>query len=54
MTFVRLGIGDQGQVPGVDSVMCACARLAMNSSSAGGMTWSAVPIMAHDPRAMRG
>src|SRR5215469_7416360 len=30
------------------SVMCACARLAMNSCSASGMTWSAVPMMAHD------
>jgi len=30
------------------SVMCAPARWAMNSCSAGGMTWSAVPITSQD------
>src|SRR5208282_4698136 len=30
------------------SVMCACARVAMNSCSAGGMTWSWVPTTAQD------
>ena len=34
--------------PALTSVMWAPARLAMNVSSAGGMTWSPVPITAQD------
>jgi len=34
--------------PALTSVMWAPARLAMKVSSAGGMTWSAVPITAQD------
>src|SRR6266567_3604800 len=34
--------------PALISVMRAWARLAMNSSSAGGITWSAVPISDQD------
>ena len=34
--------------PALTSVMWAPARRAMNVSSAGGMTWSAVPITAQD------
>jgi hypothetical protein len=34
--------------PALTSVTCAPARVAMPSSSAGGMTWSEVPITAQD------
>ena len=34
--------------PALTYLMCEPARLAMATSSAGGMTWSAVPMSAHD------
>ena len=40
----RLAVGEEGRMPGVASVMWAPARWAMIVSSAGGMTWSPVPI----------
>src|SRR4029077_19455749 len=46
VTTDGLEMRDRG--PALTSVMRAPARLAMNVSSAGGMTWSAVPITAQD------
>ena len=43
-----LGWEIMDKCPAFTSVMRALARLAMNISSAGGMTWSAVPTTAHD------
>ncbi len=42
------GLEMRDRCPALTSVMWAPARWAMNVSSAGGMTWSAVPITAQD------
>src|SRR5215472_17440132 len=49
MTRVTTGaLVMRDKCPALTSVMWAPARWAMNVSSAGGMTWSAVPITAQD------
>src|SRR5215471_2042371 len=49
MTRVTTGaLVMRDRCPALTSVMWAPARWAMNVSSAGGMTWSAVPITAQD------
>src|ERR1700722_11175037 len=49
MTLVTApGSAIMDRCPALTLVMWALARLAMNSSKAGGMTLSAVPITAHD------
>ena len=47
------GVGDHGQVRGVDLGDAGVRLLAMTSCSAGGMTWSAVPITSHDGSSAR-
>src|SRR5262249_14033177 len=49
MTRVTTGaLVMRDRCPALTSVIWAPARWAMNVSSAGGMTWSAVPVTAHD------